>query len=92
MHQKPKVAQPNSPKRLTVNDLTLFRIIALICGSVSLSLGWGAISEGYWWHAGYNPKLGQVTTGPTLAWVVYGVILLVAGVLPWRWLLNRRKR
>jgi hypothetical protein len=79
-------------RKTTLSDLALFRIIALICGSISLSLGWGAIFQGYWWHAGFNPKLGRVTTGPTLAWVVYGVILLVAGIFPWKWLFKRRKR
>jgi hypothetical protein len=80
------------PKKGVVSQVTIFRIIAIICGSISLGLGWSALSEGYSWNEGYNARVGTSTTSPTLAWVVYGAILVAAGIFPWKWFLNRRKR
>jgi len=83
---------PMPKKKGTLSQATVFRIIAIILGSILLGLGWTAHSEGNFWIAGYNAQIGKRTTGPTLAWVVYGVILLIAGIFPWKWLSNRRKR
>jgi hypothetical protein len=75
-----------------MSQLTIFRIIAIVCGSISLGLGWTALSEGFLWNEGHNARVGTSTSSPTLAWVVYGVILLAAGIFPWKWLLNQGKR
>ena len=70
MHHKPKIDQSTSERKSTVSDLTLFRIIALICGSVSLSLYKGNVtvasrrsqfslyrtSLASFTMTGYNPK------------------------------------
>jgi len=69
----------------------LFRVIAIVLGAFWVWMGRAAISQGYLWVSSYNPEVGRVTTGPTLTWVVFGGLLIVAGILPWKWLANRRK-
>ena len=74
-------------------DLSLgFRIIALVLGACCIWMGWTARSQGYAWHTGYNARVGTETTTPTLSWIIYGVLIVVAGLFPWEWLVNRRKR
>ena len=75
-----------------VNESLVFRILALVFGSICLGMGWEAISRGYLWHTGFNAKMGTQTTTPTLLWAVYGVILILAGIFPWKWVFGRRKR
>jgi hypothetical protein len=70
----------------------MFRIIAILTGSISLGLGWEAISQGISWYTGFNARVGTETSTPTLAWAVYGAILLAAGIFPWKWFSNRLKR
>jgi hypothetical protein len=55
-------------------------------------MGWTANSQGYLWHTGHNSRTGTETTIPTLSWIIYGMLIVFAGVFPWRWLVNRRKR
>ena len=69
----------------------IFRAIAIVLGAITMWAGWNAISHGQLWVSGYNPDVGRVTTGPTLMWVVFGGVLVVAGVLPWHWFVNRHK-
>ena len=87
---KHHIAAP--PKKQSVSQLTIFRIIAILCGSIALGLGWGALSEGHLWNDGYNARIGTETSTPTLAWVIYGVILIAAGIFPWKWFSKRRNR
>jgi predicted metal-binding membrane protein len=79
-------------KEQPVSDLFLFRMLAIVFGSISLGLGWGAISQGVQWHSGYNARVGTETSVSTLSWVIYGVLLIIAGIFPWKWLTARRKR
>jgi hypothetical protein len=55
-------------------------------------MGWEAQSQGYLWNSGYNARIGTETTGTTLSWIVIGVLLIIAGIFPWKWLANRGKR
>jgi len=79
-------------KEQSVSDLFLFRMLAIILGSVSLGLGWGAISQGMHWLSGYNARVGTESSVSTLSWVIYGVLLIIVGIFPWKWLAGRRKR
>ncbi len=70
----------------------LFRLMAILFGAISIWMGRTAISQGYLWNSGYNPRIGDETTGTTLSWVVIGGLLILVGIFPWRWLLTRTKR
>ena len=74
-------------------DLSLFfRSFAIVLGTFCIWMGWTAVSQGYFWHSGYNARVGTETTAPTLSWIVYGALLVLAGLFPWKWLVGRRKR
>lgn len=75
-----------------ISDLFLFRVLAIGFGSLALWMGWGAISQGLQWNSGYNARVGTETSVPTLSWVIYGVLLILAGIFPWKWFAGRRKR
>jgi hypothetical protein len=68
-----------------------FRIMAVLFGAFTVAMGWEALSQGYLWNSGYNPRIGDETTGTTLSWVVIGGLFILAGIFPWRWLVNRGK-
>lgn len=70
----------------------MFRIMAILFGAISVAMGWEAQSQGYLWNSGYNARIGTETTGTTLSWIVIGVLLIIAGIFPWKWLANRGKR
>jgi hypothetical protein len=65
--------------------------MAIVFGIISIWMGRTAISEGYLWNSGYNARVGDETTGSTLSWVIIGGLLILAGIFPWRWLVNRGK-
>ncbi len=69
-----------------------FRIMAVLFGTIAVAMGWEAISQGYLWNSGYNARIGDETTGTTLSWVIIGGLFILAGIFPWRWLVNRSKR
>jgi small-conductance mechanosensitive channel len=69
-----------------------FRVIAVVLGLIAFVLGWTAQSEGILWHTGRSTRLGVETTTPTLSWMIYGVLLILAGIIPWKWLSGRLKR
>jgi hypothetical protein len=66
--------------------------MAVLFGAISVAMGWEAISHGNLWNSGYNSRIGDETTGTTLSWVIIGVLLILAGIFPWRWFANRGKR
>lgn len=70
----------------------MFRIMAVLFGAISVWMGWTAVSQGYLWNSGYNARIGDETTGTTLSWVIIGVLLIIAGIFPWKWLANRGRR
>lgn len=70
----------------------LFRLMAIVFGTISIWMGRTAMSQGYLWNSGYNPRIGDETTGTTLSWVVVGGLLIFAGILPWKWIASRAKR
>jgi hypothetical protein len=70
----------------------MFRIMAILFGAIAVAMGWEAQSQGYPWNSGYNARIGTETTGTTLSWIVIGGLLILAGIFPWRWLVNRGKR
>jgi len=70
----------------------VFRVIAVVLGLIALLLGWSAQSEGILWHTGRSARLGVETSTPTLSWMIYGVLLILAGIIPWKWLSSRLKR
>jgi hypothetical protein len=67
----------------------LYRIIAILFGTISVAMGRQAQSHGYLWNSGYNARIGTETTGTTLSWIVIGVLLILAGIFPWKWLVDR---
>jgi hypothetical protein len=67
----------------------MFQIMAILFGTISVALGWEARSQGYLLNSGYNARIGTETTGTTLSWIV---MLILAGILPWGWLVNRGRR
>lgn len=66
--------------------------MVILFGAISVAMGREALSQGYLWHTGYNARIGAETTGSTLSWVVIGGLLILAGIFPWKWLVNRGKR
>lgn len=70
----------------------MFRIMAILIGAISIAVGWEARAQGYLWNSGYNARIGTETAGTTLSWLIIGVLLIVAGIFPWRWMINRGKR
>ena len=68
------------------------RIAAIMFGAFWVMMGREALSQGYIWTRGYNARLGTETTGTTLSWIVTGILFILAGIFPWRWLVNRGKR
>ena len=81
-----------SKKQTPFNNALLFRILAIVFGAISIAMGWEAISQGYFWNSGYNARIGTETTRITLSWVMIGTLLVLAGIFPWKWLINRHKR
>jgi len=67
-------------------------LMAIVLGTISIWMGRTAISQGYLSNSGYNPRIGDETTGTTLAWVVIGGLLILAGIFPRKLLANRSKR
>ncbi len=39
--------------------------------------------SGYWWIAGRSPRLGTVSYGPTMSLLFWGILIIIAGVIPW---------
>jgi hypothetical protein len=70
----------------------MFRIMAILFGTISVAMGWEAQSQGYLWNSGYNARIGTETDGTTLSWIVIGGLLILAGMFPWGSLVNRGKR
>jgi hypothetical protein len=70
----------------------LFRIMAVLFGAFSVAMGWEAVSQGHFWNSGYNALIGTEMTGTTLCWMVIGGLLILAGIFPWKYLINRGKR
>jgi len=69
----------------------MIRIMTILLGIVSVAMGRETISRGYFWNSGYNARIGDETTGATLSWVIIGGLLILAGIFPWGWLVNRTK-
>jgi predicted metal-binding membrane protein len=68
------------------------RVFAVVMGVVLIWMGRTAISEGFLWNTGYNARIGDETSVSTMTWVIYGMILVVAGAFPWKWVFGRKKR
>jgi hypothetical protein len=68
------------------------RVFVIVGGLIALGLGWSAQSQGILWHTGRNARIGTETDAPTLSCIIYGVLLILAGILPWKWLSRRLKR
>ena len=69
-----------------------FRATVVVLGSIALWLGWSAQSQGILWHTGRNARIEDETSTSTLSWVVYGVLLILAGIIPRTWLSRHLKR
>jgi len=69
-----------------------FRVFVVIGGLIALGLGWSAQSEGILSHTGRKARIGTETDSPTLLWIIYGVLLILAGILPWKSLRRGVKR
>jgi hypothetical protein len=65
--------------------------MAVVFGAISVWMGRAAVSQGYLWNSSYNPRIGDETTGSTFSWVIIGSLLILAGIFPWTWVVNRNK-
>lgn len=79
-------------KKASDTIVSAFRATVIVVGLIALWLGWSAQSQGILWHTGRNARIGDETSTPTLSWMVYGVLLILAGLIPWKWLARRIKR
>ena len=70
---------------------SLFRLMTIAFVSFSIWMGQTALSQGYLWNSGYNPRIGDAATGTTLSWVIVGGLLTLAGIFPWKRLANHRR-
>jgi hypothetical protein len=61
-----------------------FRVFVLVGGLIALALGWTAQSQGILGHTERNARIGAETDAPTLSWIIYGVLLILAGIFPWK--------
>jgi hypothetical protein len=69
----------------------IMRILAVIFGAICIAMGREAISQGYLWNTGYNARIGTETTTSTFSWVIWGILLIAAGIFPWKWVFGHRK-
>jgi hypothetical protein len=74
------------------SGLLVFRILMIAMGSVAVAMGWLAQSQGIFWNTGRSPRTGHIVSTPTSSWIVWGILMLLAGVFPWKWLSDRLKR
>jgi hypothetical protein len=81
-----------NPQRELDTPILVFRAIVIVCGLIALPLGWSAQSPGILWQIGRSARLGVETSAPTLSWIIYGVLLILAGIIPCKWLSSRLKR
>jgi hypothetical protein len=74
------------------SGLIVFRIFMISAGLLGVTMGWLAQSQGIYWHARINERIGQVGFMPTADWVALGFVALLTGIFPWKWLSDRFKR
>ena len=83
----------NMEKRNSKFGEWMARIAIVVPGLAITTIGVVALQQGIWWEKSFNARFGRFGIRPTLDWIVLGVILTVAGLLPWnrisRWLENR---
>jgi hypothetical protein len=59
--------------------------LALVVPGLALAIfGLLSIRQGVAWHLSYSARAGRFGMRPTLDWVVFGVLMILAGVLPWQ--------
>jgi hypothetical protein len=79
-------------KKQSDSGVLTFRIMMISMGSVALAMGWLAQSQGILWNTGRNPRTGHIVSTPTASWIAMGILMLLAGVFPWKWLSDRLER
>ena len=63
--------------------------LALVVPGLALALlGLLSIRQGVAWHLSYSASAGRFGIRPTLDWIVFGVLMILAGVLPWQSISN----
>jgi hypothetical protein len=72
--------------------ILVFRALAVVGGLIAVLLGWCAQSQDIFWQTGRNARLGVETSTPTLSWIIFGILFILAGLIPWKWLSRRFKR
>jgi uncharacterized membrane protein YidH (DUF202 family) len=82
---------PNRKKRPPNDSILPVRIILIVVGAVLLGLGWSAQSQGILWYTTRSMRTGTDSYTNTLSWIVIGVLLIIAGIFPWKWLSRRFK-
>jgi len=79
-------------KKKLESSLLGFRILMISMGTVAITMGWLAQSQGILWNTGRSPRTGHQVSTPTSSWIAWGILFLIAGIFPWKWLSNRLKR
>jgi hypothetical protein len=59
-------------------------LVVLCFGSLLAATGSGLIHHGYLWVMGYNARTGTIGVTPALELELFGLILLLIGVMPWK--------
>jgi hypothetical protein len=80
------------PQKKPVDMVFFFRVFATVMGIFLIKMGRTAMDEGFLWNTGYNARTGDTTSTSTQLWLIYGVILVLAGIFPWKWVFGRRNR
>jgi hypothetical protein len=59
------------------------RATLVVLRLVITAIGVVALQQGIWWEKSFNVRFGRFGIGPTLDWIILGVIFTVAGLIPW---------
>jgi hypothetical protein len=59
------------------------RLLVVAIGGIVAATGLADIHMGYWWVARENTLPGTPGLAPTLAFVFWGFIIIVLGLIPW---------
>jgi len=61
----------------------LWRLMFVILGAGSATLGILAIRQGFWWRSGFSAKLGRTGVAPMMDLIGIGILLILIGIIPW---------
>ena len=59
------------------------RLTFILMGGFLIVVGLEAVHNGHFWIAHFSARLGRTVIGPSLDFVVFGLILVILGIVPW---------